>query len=139
MSERAAPPSVPRPVPVPDEASQPFFDAAAQGKLLIKYCPACNRYLAPAADLCDSCFGTDLEWKEASGKGTVYSFIINHQVTHPGFANVVPYNVIVVELAEGPRLNGNYLGPNDEIEVDMPVQVTFEQIGEVSVPKWVKA
>ena len=139
MSERAASPSVPRPVPVPDEASQACFDAAARGKLLIKHCPACNRSLAPGAELCDNCFGTDLEWKEASGKGTVYSFIINHQVNHPGFAGVVPYNIVVVELAEGPRLNGNYAGPNDEIEVDMPVQVTFEQIGDVSVPKWAKA
>jgi uncharacterized OB-fold protein len=128
-----------RPVPVPDEASQPFFDAAARGTLLIKFCPACNRNLAPQAELCDSCFSSDVQWKEASGKGTVYSFVINHQVMHPGFASEVPYNVIVVELAEGPRLNGNYLGPNEDIKVDMPVQVTFEQVGDVSVPKWVKA
>jgi uncharacterized protein len=128
-----------RPVPVPDEASQPFFDAAAEGRLLIKYCPSCERHLAPPAETCDSCLGPNLEWKEASGKGTVYSFILNHQVLHPGFADLVPYNVIVVELEEGPRLNSNYLGPNQEIEVDMPVKVTFEQVGDVSVPKWVRA
>jgi uncharacterized OB-fold protein len=51
----------------------------------------------------------------------------------------VPYNIIVVELEEGPRLNSNYLGPNDELAVGMAVKVAFEQAAEVSVPKWVKA
>ena len=129
----------PRPAPVPDEASQAFFDAAAEGKLLIKYCAACDRYLAPAAEVCDACHSSELEWREASGRGTLYSFVINHQVLHPGFAGEVPYNVCMIELEEGPRINGNYLGDNGELKVDMPVRVTFEKVGEVSVPKWVSA
>jgi uncharacterized OB-fold protein len=135
MSEQAPA----RPAPIADEASQPFFDAAAQGKLLIKHCDACNRYLAPQAELCDACFTTELDWKEASGKGTIYSFIVNHQVSHPGFAGVVPYNIIVVETDEGPRLNSNYVGANEELKVDMPVKVAFEQVGDVAVPKWTAA
>jgi hypothetical protein len=126
-----------RPAPVPDEASQAFFDAAAEGKLLIKYCAACDRYLAPATEVCDACHSSALEWREASGRATVYSFVINHQVLHPGFAGEVPYNVCVIELEEGPRINGNYLGDNRDLKVDMPVTVTFEKVGEVSVPKWV--
>jgi len=137
-TERAAPPAG-RPVPVPDEASAPFFDAAKQGKLLIKHCPACNRYLAPQAETCDACHSLDVEWREASGRGTVYSFVVNHQVLHPGFREEVPYNVIIVELEEGPRLTSNYAGPNEDLAVDMPVRVTFEQVGEVAVPKWVRA
>lgn len=127
-----------RPPPTPDAASQPFFDAAAKGKLLIKYCVACSRYLAPAVEVCDSCH-CDLEWREASGRGTLYSFIVNHQVLHPGFAAEVPYNVLTVELEEGPRVTGNYLGDNDGLKVDMPLQVTFVRVGEVSVPQWVAA
>jgi uncharacterized OB-fold protein len=136
MSEQALPT---RPVPVPDEASQPFFDAAAQGKLLIKHCATCNRHVAPQAEFCDRCLTSAIDWKEASGRGTIYSFIINHQVGHPGFADLVPYNIIVVELEEGPRLTSNYLGPNEELTVDMSVKVAFEQVGVVSVPKWTKA
>jgi|SRR5688572_6805803 uncharacterized OB-fold protein len=136
MSDQSPPA---RPVPVPDEASQPFFDAAADGKLLIKHCAACNRYLAPQAELCDNCLSGGIAWKEASGRGTIYSFVVNHQVGHPGFAALVPYNIIVVELEEGPRLNSNYLGPNDELAVGMAVKVAFEQAAEVRVPKWVKA
>lgn len=128
-----------RPVPIPDEASRPFFDAAAEGRLLIKYCPACARYLAPATELCDACHATSLEWRQASGRATLYSYVINHQVLHPGFANEVPYNVCIVELEEGPRLNGNYAGDNTDLRVDMALQVTFERVGDVSVPKWVAA
>ena len=133
MSEQA-PPS--RPVPVPDEASSPFFDAAARGVLLIKYCAACSRYLAPQAEFCDRCLSDGIEWHEASGQGSVYTFIINHQIGHPGFASIAPYNIVVVELAEGPRLTSNYVGRNEELVVDMPVRVVFETMGDVVVPKW---
>jgi uncharacterized OB-fold protein len=135
MTENASPAT--RPAPIPDEASQPFFDAAAEGKLLIKYCPACSRHLVPAADVCDACHSTGIEWRQASGRATLYSFVVNHQVLHPGFANEVPYNVLVVELEEGPRINGNYLGDNADLKVDMALKVTFEKMGDVSVPKWV--
>jgi hypothetical protein len=128
-----------RPTPVPDAASQPFFDAAREGTLLLKFCPTCNRYLVPSAEVCDSCFDYKIDWRESSGKGTIYSFVLNHQVVHPGFKDLVPYSVIVVELEEGPRLTSTYDGPHDEIKVDMPVRVTFEDLGEVSVPKFTRA
>ena len=135
-----APTSVPRPTPVADEVSQPFFDAAKEGKLLLRFCSACNRYMTYSAETCDNCLSQSLEWKEASGKGSIYSFVVMHQVLHPGFAGEVPYNVIVVETAEGPRLQSNLLGsPDSEIMVGMPVEVTFAQAGEVTVPYWKKA
>jgi uncharacterized OB-fold protein len=131
-------PNIPRPMPVPDEASQAFFDAAAEGKLLLKYCNACSRFMNYAAEFCDACMSHDLVWKESSGKGTVYSFVIMHQVIHPGFAGVVPYNVAAVELEDGPRLHTNLIDvENDQIQVDMPVEVTFETLeNEVTVPKF---
>jgi uncharacterized OB-fold protein len=137
MTEQASPAH--RPVPVPDEASQPFFDAAREGKYLLRYCAACKRHLAPQAEVCDSCFGDELEWGEASGRGTVYSFVVNHQALHPAFKDLGPYSVIIVELEEGPRVTSTFDGPNEDIEVDMPVKVTFEDVGGVSVPKFAKA
>jgi uncharacterized OB-fold protein len=125
---------------VADEASQPFFDAAKEGKLLLKHCSACDRYMTYSAEFCDACLNQSLDWKQASGKGTIYSFVVMHQVLHPGFAGEVPYNVIVVETAEGPRLQSNLLGsPDSEITVGMPVEVTFAEAGEVTVPYWKKA
>jgi hypothetical protein len=128
-----------RPVPVPDAASQPFFDGTAKGQYLLRYCNVCQRHLGPAAEVCDSCFGNELEWRESSGKGSIYSFVLNHQVIHPGFKDLAPYSVIVVELAEGPRVTSTYDGPNEEIEVDLPVKVTFEDLGSVTVPKFTRA
>jgi len=139
MTEQAAAPPIGRPAPVPDEASQPFFDAAREGKYLLKYCNVCSRYLAPQAEVCDSCFGNELEWRESAGKGSIYSFVVNHQVLHPGFKDIGPYSVIVVELDEGPRVTSTFDGPNEEIEVDMAVRVTFEDLGEVMVPKFTRA
>ena len=129
---------VPRPIPVPDENSQPFFDAAKAGKLLLRYCPRCNRFLGYAAEICDVCFNAKLEWRESAGRGKVYSFIIMHQVIHPGFASIVPYNVASVELEEGPRLHTNLVNiANDQIRMDMPVKVTFEKLDdEITVPKF---
>ena len=127
-----------RPIPTPDAASQAFFDGAKEGKLLLRYCPNCSRWLAPASDACDECFSDQLEWKQASGNGEIYTFGIMHQVLHPGFKDEVPYNVVQVELAEGPRIMSNIVGtPNDQIKVGMKVQVYFDKLSdEVTVPKF---
>jgi uncharacterized OB-fold protein len=127
-----------RPVPVPDERSASFFQAAKEGRLLIKKCPSCSRFLAPQREICDSCGNEALEWTQASGRGTIYSFVIMHQLLHPAFRDEIPYNVIVVELEEGPRLTSNLVGtPNREIRVGLPVEAVFEELSdEVSVPKF---
>jgi uncharacterized OB-fold protein len=121
-----------------DEASAPFFEGAAAGVLRLKRCSACGRWLHPAAYFCSNCLSDQLAWAEASGRGVVHTFGIVHQLYHPGFAAEIPYNVAVVQLAEGPRLNTNIVGcPNDAIRVGMAVQVTFQQTSNgVSVPKF---
>lgn len=131
--------SVPtRPVPVPDEASRPFFDGAREGRLMLMRCRSCRSWRMPARDRCDVCWSTDTAWEQASGKGTVYTFGIMHQVYHPAFAGDVPYNVAVVELAEGVRMNSAIVGiPNDQIRVGMPVEAVFEPVSdEVSLVKF---
>ena len=99
-----------RPIPAPDDRSAEFFKAAAEGRLLIKRCTSCGRVLAPQREICDGCSGEQLEWMQASGMGRVYSFVIMHQVLHPGFRDEGPYNVIVVELDEDPRITSNLVG-----------------------------
>jgi uncharacterized OB-fold protein len=127
-----------RPIPIPDEESQEFFNAAKEGRLLLRYCSNCDRYLGWDRDICDECHNYQLDWREASGKGTIYTFTIVHQVITPAFANEVPYNVTYVELEEGPRVKTNVVGvPHNEIEVGLPVRVVFEALSdEVTVPKF---
>jgi len=127
-----------KPVPAADEESEPFFQGAREGKLMLMRCKSCGAYRFPSRDRCDVCWSTDTEWVQASGKGTVYTFGIMHQLYHPGFKDEIPYNVVVVELAEGPRTYSNLVGiANDQIRVGMPVEVTFERISdEISLPKF---
>jgi uncharacterized OB-fold protein len=92
----------------------------------------------PVKPGCDRCWSADITWVPASGKGTLYSFTLMHQVLHPGFAAEVPYNIAEVNLAEGLRITTNVVGcPNSDLQIGMPLEVTFEDItNEVSLPKF---
>lgn len=137
MTQRSPQP-VSKPVPQPDETMAPFYDGAKRGELMILRCKQCRVYLAPGVLLCPECLSEDLEWVRSSGRGTLFTFGIMHQRYHPGFFGEIPYNVAVVELAEGPRLNTNIAGaPNSSLKIGMPVVVTFEKLtDEVTIPKF---
>jgi len=128
----------PKPIPEPDERSQEFFDGAKRRELMISRCDDCNAWLHPAAPVCTECQGPNLSWAKASGRGTVFTFGVMHQFYHPGFTNELPYNVAIVELEEGPRVNTNLVNvANEDIEVGMPVQAVFvEQGNGVFLPKF---
>jgi len=130
--------SVPKPVPEPDEESQEFFDGANRGELMLSRCSDCNTWLHPAAPVCTECLSDNLEWAQASGKGQVFTFAIIYQNPHPGFADDIPYNVTIVELDEGPRLNSALVNvPEEDIEIGMRVTVTFAEQGPgVNLPRF---
>jgi hypothetical protein len=85
-----------------------------------------------------TCFSASLEWAPATGRGTLYSFALMHQVYDPAFAGDVPYNIAVVELEEGVRTTTNVVGcANEELQIGMPLEVTFERVSElVAVPRF---
>ena len=134
-----------KPVPVPDEASEAFFDGALRGELMLLRCRACATFMSPTAYLgvpprprCLSCFSGDLEWAPSSGRATLYSFALMHQVYDPAFAAEVPYNLAVVELDEGVRMTTNVVGcANEALYIGMRLEVTFEHVSEeVAIPKF---
>ena len=115
-----------RPVPEPDEASQPFFDATLRGELLLQRCGTCGRWTWPVKVRCIDCFADALHWEAASGHGTLYSFTLVHQLVHPGFKDETPYNLAQVDLDEGVRIFTAIVGvPNDELTVGMRVEAVF--------------
>jgi len=128
----------PKPVPEPDDVSREFFDGAKRGELMLSRCNDCHAWLHPAAPVCTECMGSDLAWAKASGRGTVFTFGVMHQFYHPGFTNELPYNVAIVELEEGPRLNSNLVNiANEDIAVGMKVKAVFvDQGGGVFIPKF---
>jgi uncharacterized protein len=127
-----------KPVPVPDEISAPFFKGAREGKLMLQHCSGCERWSFPVRERCPHCFAGRLEWRQASGRGTLYTFTVMHQVMNPGFASAVPYNVAQVDLEEGVRMVSNVVGiRNDALRVGMKLEAVFEDVGEsVSLPKF---
>ena len=130
--------ATPRPTPEPDELTAPYFEAAARGVLVIERCKACGSYMAPGVSLCTECLSEDLEWVEASGRATLFTFGVMHQPYHPAFYHRLPYNLAEVELAEGPRLNTVIAGvSNEDLRVGMPLVVTFERVGDgVAIPEF---
>jgi len=130
--------SVSKPIPVPDEISAPFFDGAREGKLMLQHCAACEGWSFPVRERCPHCFAAKLEWRPASGRGTLYTFAIMHQVMNPGFASSVPYNVSQIDLEEGVRMVSNVLGvANDALRIGMKLEMFFDDVGDgIRIPKF---
>ena len=130
--------AISKPAPIPDEISAPFFDGALEGRLMLQHCTGCGSWSFPVRERCPRCFAAKLEWRQASGRGSLYTFTIMHQVMNPGFASAAPYNVAQVDLAEGVRMVSNVVGTdNKELRVGMPLEVIFEEVGEnVRIPKF---
>lgn len=126
------------PTPMPDEASTPFFEEAKAGRLMLMRCLSCGEYRYPSRDRCDRCWSTETEWVAASGRATLHSWVIFHQLYHPGFADRIPYNVAVVELEEGPRITTNIIEcANDKLDAGMALSVAFDAVGDgVVIPKF---
>ena len=105
---------------------------------MVQKCSACSMVMWPVKPRCNNCLSEDLMWTPVSGKGTLYSFTLMHQVFHPGFAAEVPYNIAEVDLEEGLRIITNIVGcDNADLQIGMPVKVTFEDVtDEVTLPKF---
>ena len=127
-----------RPAPIPDEMSAPFFQGAREGKLMLQHCAGCDAWSFPVRERCPHCFAAKLTWRQASGRGSLYTFTIMHQIMNPGFASAVPYNVAQIDLEEGVRMISNVVGiDNNALIPGMKLQAVFEEVGEnVSIPKF---
>ena len=138
MTEHAHPAKPARPLPEGDRALAPFFAAAKERRLVVQRCARCGSLRFPPRELCTSCLSTAVEWAEVSGRGEIFSFNVMHQVYHPAFATEVPYAVVVVKLAEGPKMTSNMVDcPVGDIRIGMPVEVVFETVSEeITLPKF---
>lgn len=117
-----------RPAPVPLNFSQPFWEAARKGVLLLQYCPVAKKYQFYPRPVSVYTGKRNLEWREASGKGTVYTYTITHRPPEP-FKNVAPYVVATVELPERVRIVTNLVNcPVDQVRIGMPVRVAWVRI-----------
>ena len=131
-----------RPVPIPDEVSKPFWDAADQGWLVGQYCRDCADFQHPPARACRQCQGANLEFRKLSGKGTVYSMALTNDNRVRLLQQYQPFIIAIVVGDESERLSyfTNLPGtapediaigedPTKPVQIGDPVEVEFEDVG----------
>ena len=131
-----AEPARAKPKPTPE--TQHFWDGTQAGELRLQRCDACANVYFPPRPFCPSCASRKVSVFKASGKGTLYSYVINHRPAAPGFTP--PYAIAVVELDEGPRLMTNLVGIEPDparLRIGMAVEVVFEDVApDVALPRF---
>jgi uncharacterized OB-fold protein len=129
-----------KPLPRPDALTAPFWAAAKQNKLLLQHCPACSDTRFPPSPVCPHCLADGQDWIEASGQGTLESWIDMHRAYWDGYKDDLPYRVCLVRLAEGPLLVSNLVDKTDDLRLGLPVKVVFDAVTEdVTLPKFTLA
>ena len=126
---------------VPDDLTRPFYEAANDGRLVVQNCTACDRLHFPPRVACDRCGSGDyLEWKQMSGRGTIYNYGVVYDCPVATLKEDLPFNLAAVMLDEDPgilmysHLPGT---PADEVPVGAAVQVIFEATANgQKVPEW---
>ena len=118
------------PLPVANPDSAPYWQGAREDRLLIRKCRGCGALHFMPRHLCPHCWSEDLEWIDASGRGTVHSFTVIRRAPMESFAGRVPYVVALVDLEEGPRMMSNIVGDDAlETRIGDAVRVCFEDRG----------
>jgi len=118
-------------LPTPDNTTRPFWDAAREGRFLIKRCRACERAHYYPRPFCPHCWSDDVDWEEASGRASLYTWSVVHQNDLPPWPERVPYVAAVVDLEEGPRAMTNVVDCDFErLRVDLPLRVAFRAAGD---------
>lgn len=116
-----------RPLPRAIATTQPYFDAALEGRLLLQRCPRDGVFYYPRSH-CPHCWRDDWAWTELSGRGEVHTFTIDRVGHDPALAQDVPFVIALVTLEEGPRVVANVVGcAPEEVSVGMPVEAVFER------------
>jgi uncharacterized OB-fold protein len=119
-----------RPLPLPTPETQHFWEGTRNGQLLIQRCDSCGDPYFPPRPFCPACGGQNVTVEETSGRGTLYSYLINH-TGHPGIAG--PYSIAVVQLDVGVRMMSNIVNCDQTPEalvLDMPVEVVYESFSD---------
>jgi uncharacterized OB-fold protein len=130
----AAETSMPIPAPVVQPEVQVFWDATAEGRLLLPTCADCQTLIWFPRPFCPACGSLNVDWsRQASGKGTVYSFTVNRRGAGdlPEYREPAPYVLAYVELEEGPRIMTNIVECDPEsVKIGQAVELVWHDTGQ---------
>jgi hypothetical protein len=140
-------------MPQGEREIRPYFEAARQGRLILKRCTDCGMLRYPPGTACPWCSSMAAEWTDVEGRGSIYSYEIVTQAIQPGFRDWVPYPVVLVELDEqrgvptpdeAIRIIANLVTPEFEPEAEenvaigRRVRVVFQPLDdEVALPQFI--
>lgn len=127
-----------KPVPEVDPDSEPYWEAAAEGRLVVQHCADCGERQLYPRRLCRHCGSRDLNFEDHDGVATVYSYTVCHVAGQPGYDDETPYPVSLVSLdlpEENPsgrpiRLISHVDCPAEDLQMGLPVAVDFERISD---------
>lgn len=136
MSERFFPDNMPP--PMADAITLPWWEAAAEHRLVVQRCTSCERTRHPPAPLCPECRSADSDWKDVPGRGELYTYTIVHRPIAAG--QELPYIVAVIALEDsgGLRMISNLVDADpNALAIGMPVEVVWEDMSaELAIPRF---
>ncbi len=126
--------ALPRPTP----ETKAFWEGTCAHQLLLPWCNDCGEPHFYPRSICPHCLSSNLEWRPASGRGKLHTYVINHK---PAKGRTAPYVIAVIELAEGPRMLSNVETDGEptpeKLIIDMDVEVYFDNVtDEITLPKF---
>ncbi|MFC8952804.1 Zn-ribbon domain-containing OB-fold protein [Streptomyces sp. NPDC057101] len=133
--------------PVIDEDGAPFWEYAARGELRVQSCADCGELRFPPRPCCPHCRSFASAWRLMSGRGRIWSYVLPHPPLLPEYAAQAPYNAVLVELVDAPRIRlvGNIVAapgaPLNSVDpgrlrIGAPVRVAFTEVDGLAVPRW---
>ena len=132
------PPPGNRPAGMSSALGRPFWEAAAEGRLVVQQCDSCRQLRHYPQERCPNCHSDTVSWAEVSGHGQIYSFTVTYQGFHPWWATQVPYAVVTVELDEGLRMVSDL--PCEDlgsVAIGLPVEVFFDRVADgITLPRF---
>jgi len=129
-----------KPIPPKGTHTLPFWEGTKAGKLMLPRCRDCNHVHWYPRHICPYCHSMNLEWIEASGRGTIHTFAVQY-MAYGGWAQEVPFVTAFIDLHEGDRMLTVLRGVDpkkpEEIRVGAAVKVEFEQADDSTfIPFW---
>jgi uncharacterized OB-fold protein len=117
------------PTPVTNPETAPFWEAAKQGKFMIKRCAACGEPHYFPRSICPFCFSDKTVWEESSGEAAIYTFSLMRK------SATGPYAIAYVTLKEGPSLQTNIVDCDiDKLKSGQKVKVVFKPTDGAPLP-----
>ncbi len=127
-----------KPLPALTGLTKEFYGWCRQRELRFQRCARCEAWRHVPRDMCAACGSAEWRWERSGGRGRIFTWTLVARAMHPAFADDAPYAAVVIEMDEGVRVVSQVIDcPVDELAIDTPVQVVFEDVtDDVTLPKF---